>query len=406
ELIAASGLQAIYVPSAPCGGDLPFRTDRGIANYYGVGGYRRALAEVKSAGVRFAAECLAFANVPEAQMIEDIFKDAPASVAVHHPRWKAGVPRDVGTGWDFDDVRDHYLRELYGVDDAELRRSDHERYLELSRLVSGEVMAEVFGEWRRTGSSCGGGLVLWLRDLYPGAGWGVIDQSGTPKVAYHYLARALAPVAVWMTDEGLNGVRVHIANDRPETLRCDLRLAVYSEHEHRVQEMNHQIALAGHESAEYDLEALLGRFLDATWAYRFGPPAHDVLVATLQRPGIGEEIQLLSQAFRFPLGRPHDQQTAEELGLEGTLLTCADGALSLMLRSRRLAYGVRVNVPGFHPADDALTLEPGVARTLALSPLDDNGGPPGQARLEAPPDATLTALNLRGRVRLIDPSST
>ena len=97
---------------------------------------------------------------------------APADVVVHHPRWKAGVPRDAGTGWDFDDVRDHYLRLLFGVDPAELRRCDHERYLELSRAVSGEAMAAVFGEWRRPGSPCGGGLVLWLRDLVPGAGWG------------------------------------------------------------------------------------------------------------------------------------------------------------------------------------------------------------------------------------------
>ena len=97
---------------------------------------------------------------------------------VHHPRWKAGVPRDAGSGWDFDDVRDHYLALLYGVDPGELRRADPDRYLELSRAVTGEVMAQVFGEWRRGASPCGGGLVLWLRDLVPGAGWGVLDDRG------------------------------------------------------------------------------------------------------------------------------------------------------------------------------------------------------------------------------------
>ena len=42
--------------------------------------------------------------------------------------------------------------------------ADPARYLELGRLVTGEIMAEVFGEWRRAGSRSGGGLALWLRD--------------------------------------------------------------------------------------------------------------------------------------------------------------------------------------------------------------------------------------------------
>jgi beta-mannosidase len=96
-----------------------------------------------------------------------------------------------------------------------LRSIDPERYLELSRSVSGEVMAELFGEWRRTDSPCGGALVLWLKDLVAGAGWGVLDHRGEPNAANHHLRRALAPVAVWSTDEGLGGIVAHVANDGP-----------------------------------------------------------------------------------------------------------------------------------------------------------------------------------------------
>ena len=120
-----------------------------------MGAYLRPLTDARLAGVRFAGECLAFANVPDDEALEPL--GGGVASPVHHPRWKAGVPRDAGAGWDFDDVRDHYLRELFGVDPVALRSTDAERYLELSRAVSGEVMAEVFGEWRRAGSPCAGG---------------------------------------------------------------------------------------------------------------------------------------------------------------------------------------------------------------------------------------------------------
>ena len=76
-------------------------------------------------------------------------------------------------------------------------------------------MADVFGEWRRPESGCGGGIVLWLRDVVPGAGWGLLDHQGRPKPAALALTPTLQPTAVWILDEGLNGLDVHVAHDGP-----------------------------------------------------------------------------------------------------------------------------------------------------------------------------------------------
>jgi len=392
DLVREASLDAVYVPSAPWGGALPFRPDRGVANYYGVGGYRRPIEDVRRAGVRFAAECLAFANIPDQAALDDVADGLPGGITVHHPRWKAGVPRDSGTGWDFDDVRDHYLASVFGLDPGELRRSDHDRYLELSRAVTGEVMAEVFGEWRRGGSPCAGGLVLWLRDLQAGAGWGVLDYRGRPKVAYHHLRRALAPLAVWSTDEGLSGIAVHVANDRPSALTARLRVALCRDFETPVEQVTQPLELAPHTTAEYNVEDLLGHFVDVSWAYRFGPPGQDVVVCSLER-AVSENREPLSQSFRFPVGRPLARESSAHLGLEATLSEVDHDTAELLLRTRRLAYGVRIAMPGFEPADDAFCLEPGGERQITLRRISDE-----RAAADA---GTLTALNLSGRAAIV-----
>ena len=382
--VERSGADAIWVPSAPSGGARPFLPGVGVANYYGVGGYRRPLSDARAAGVRFAAECLAFANVPEPAGVEAILPGAPADVVVHHPRWKAGVPRDAGTGWDFDDVRDHYLRELFGVDPAELRRFDHERYLELSRLVSGEAMSAVFGEWRRTASPCGGGLVLWLRDLAPGAGWGVVDESGSPKQPYHALRRALAPRTVWLSDEGLAGIGVHVANDAPEPLHATLRVAVYGEDGRRLEEAVEELRVVAHSTVDRDLEAILGGFLDASWAYRFGPPVGAVVATLVAR---GEDEADASPAFLFPAGPPLAREDAERLGLTASARAVPGGAV-LEILGARVLYGVRVRADGMIAADDAFSLEPGRTRRVALRATSD----------PKPTSIAIEAVNLRGKL--------
>jgi beta-mannosidase len=391
SLVEDAEIDAPYLPSAPWGGDLPFRTDRGIANYYGVGAYRRPLEDARRAEVRFASECLAFANVPDDEALVELEAQAPGALVVHHPRWKAGVPRDPGAGWDFDDVRDHYLELLFGVDPSTLLSFDYDRYLELSRAVSGEVMSEVLGEWRRHGSPCGGAIVLWLSDLVPGAGWGLLDHRGEPKAVYHHVRRALAPVAAWTTDEGLGGMAVHVANDRPEPLLARLRIATYRDQELRIRGAEHPLELRPHTTWVDNLERLLGGFVDVSWAYRFGPPAQDLVAVSLERAS-DQEVQLLSQCFRLPVGRPTTRETPERLGFAAEVEQRPDGGLRLTIRSRRFAYGVRVHAPGFDPDDDAFCVEPGGLRLITLARREAERAPAGAI--------VLSALNLAGRVTI------
>lgn len=374
ELLAASGADARYVPSAPCGGVLPMRADAGVANWFGVGGYRRPLEETRRAGVRFASECLAFSNLPDAALTDRVGLDA-------------GVPRDAGAPWDFADVRDHYLELLYRVDARDLRRDDPSRYAELSRAVTGEAMAAVLGEWRRTASPCAGAIVLWLRDLVPGAGWGLLDAEGRPKLAWHHVRRALAPVAVWITDEGLDGLRVHVAGDGPEPLDATLELALHRDGELCVDRADTALHVGPHTVVEIDAEAVLGRFADVAYAHRFGPPGHDLVVATLT----GADGALLAQAFHHPLGLPASTEPVERLGLR----VQADGPRTVTVASRRLAYGVRVWAPGHEPADDGFTIAPGGARTIELRPVT--------ADASAAPPVSVSALNARGHVTAVVP---
>jgi beta-mannosidase len=363
QLARAAGADVPYVPSAPCGGAMPFHPGTGVANYFGVGGYRRPLSDVRAAGVRFASECLAFANLPDGAVADG-----------------EGVARDVGADWDFADVRDHYLTELYGLEDvAALRAADRERYLALGRQVTGEAMALVFGEWRRGGSGCAGGIVLWARDLAPGAGWGLLDHDGAPKVALAHLRRALAPRAVWLVDEGLNGVDAHVANDGPEPLEAELHVALLAGGTHTIAEATTPLALAAHANATHHVEALLGRFADPAYAYRFGPPAHDTVLATLRTP----DGTILSQATHFPTGPP-----LEPAGFTLTA-TIVEGSepLAVVVAAERLAWGVRIDAPGFRVEEDAFVVVPGMARTVRLWPVAAG------ASLEG---ARVTALNLIG----------
>jgi beta-mannosidase len=346
-----SAPQVPYWPSSPSGGALPFHPDAGVSHYYGVGAYMRPLDDARRSNVRFAAECLAFGNVPEQSVIDAIL---PAGESpIHHPRWKARVPRDHGAGWDFDDVRDHYLEMVFGVHPMRLRYADMERYLALSRVVTGEVMARTIGEWRRGDSSCTGALIWFLQDLWPGAGWGILDASGRPKPAYYAVKRAMQPVAVAVTDEGTNGLHIHIANDRADDLTGAVRIALFRDGRVCTTTGSAEVTVPARGSACVRADSVLARFHDVSYAYRFGPPSHDLVVATLH-DATGTRI---AGAFHHPIGLTSAGR--DDIGLTAEVERRPDGSVVLVVRSEQFAQFVALDAGDAVPDDNYFHVAPG-----------------------------------------------
>ena len=359
-----------YVPNSPSGGPLPFVANSGVTHYYGVGAYMRDLDDARRARVRFASECLAFANVPD----EISLSAAGVPAIAHHPAWKQGVPRDFGASWDFEDVRDHYLERLYGASAMHLRRENPERYFALSRAVVAEVMEATYAEWRRPDSPTRGALVWMLQDLQPGAGWGVIASDGAPKSAWHALARAFRPVQIALTDEGVNGLAIHLTNERPFDIDARIELTCWRDGATPVARASWDQKLAARSAVSVSTFERIGSFFDISYAYRFGPPSHDATSVALVDATTGDK---LAEAFHFPLGRGNAQR---ETKLAAQLEQNGD-RWSLGISAARFAQSVHIVDEDWLPSDNWFHLTPGVVKWITLEPRGPKSrAPQGEVR--------------------------
>jgi beta-mannosidase len=394
-VVASSRPDVPYVVNSPSGGALPFSTDVGVAHYFGVGGYLRPLADARLSGVRFASECLAFAAVPEPVTLDGCLPVSP----VNHPSWKASVPRDAGAPWDFDDVRDYYIELLYNCDARALRYASAERYLLLSRAAIAEVLTEVIGEWRRTNSVTKGALVLAFQDLVPGAGWGVVDQMGEPKSTWFALRRAYKSIHVVLTDEGLNGLAVHVINDGASPLDLKLSLTSLRDGRQPVMQVSLVVTVPARSTLMRSATDLIGRFFDITYAFKFGPPAHNVTIAQIKD---AKSDQLLSEAFHFPLGREITQGRAK---INAVLERDAMGWL-LCLSTDQFAQSVHIVDEHFRPEDNWFHLSPLAERRIRLvlrpgraSAGEANARKASAAQRDAPcPIGHVSAVNVASNV--------
>ncbi len=375
-----------YVTSSPSGGDLPTRLNEGVSQYFGVGAYLRPLLDVKLAQVRFAAECLAFSIPPEKVTVDEVF-DGPTR-AGHDPRWKQTVPRDALASWDFEDVRDFYVRQIFDVDPMVVRYADPARALDLGRAAVAHVFETVFGHWRRADVDCAGALVLAGSDLWPGAGWGLVDAFGRPKAPWYVLRRLLAPVAVYVTDEGLDGLLVHVINDTASPItggRLDIEL--FDLAGRRVAGESVGVDVDARSAINLSLATVFDGFRDVNHAFRFGPANYDALAARLVQSGV-----LVSDVVYLPRGQVRAQ--APDIGLTAHARLDGDEWI-IDIASERVAQWIAIDVAGYLAVDSWFHLPPGGSRSVRLR-LDTHAPP-----REAIPRGYIRALNSLGEAAIV-----
>jgi len=347
-----------YVESTPIGGAKPFHTNKNLTHYYGVGAYMRPISELRQHNVQFTSECLGFANVPVTKTRNQVLnKQLPVS---HHPRWKERVPRDSGAGWDFEDVRDHYLKEIFNVDSVAIRSFDSETYFKLSEVVSGEVMSQVFSEWRSNHSQCNGGLVWFMKDFWPGAGWGIIDSNGLPKACYYYLKRCWQTINICITNESLNGLDIHAINETSNEFSGKLEVILLNKQSVVIATNNIDISIPASSTITYNADKILSGFHDVTYSYRFGSPQHSIVVAQLKN----NNSELICESYYF-LDTSIPQQTPTT-NLSAMAKKIDNNHYQLELNCSHFLYAVNIDVDGYTISDNYFHMLPNESKFVIM----------------------------------------
>jgi len=359
--------QVPYVRSSPGESPLPSMVDRGPGHYFGVGAYLQPLEDARRANVRFASECLSFANPPEPL---DTTEALSATSGIgHRPEWKALIHRDANTSWDLEDVRDWYTSGLFGIDTIELRRLDGDRASAVARATVATIYESVLSEWRRPGSTCAGAIVLQAHDVGFGGGLGLVDSLDRPKSSWYVVRRLMAPQVVLVTDEGVNGLGIHVVTDSLEPWTGSLRVALYLHGTVVGDSVTRQVEVVDG-GVSIESGTLFGSFRDLSYAHKFGPPAYDVVAATL----CDLEGELLSQAFFLPGQRLRPVE--HDLGLRAVASSEGEDCWLVTISTERFAQWVSFDLLGWVPQDSWFHLVPDVPVSVRLRPMGDFDGPP------------------------------
>lgn len=267
---------AVHITSSPSGGPLPVSIAHGVSHYFGVGAYLRPLDDARSARVSFASEALAFAIPPSrAQVVADF---GPGPSTGRGTAWRDGIPSDRGVDWDFEDVTDHYVTDVFDLRRADV---DTDRWLDLQRAALAHTMTRAMEAWRSSDTVTQGAVILSHRDLTAGPGWGLLDHRGGAKAPLLALGEVLRPLAVLAVDRGLDGLLLDVVNDGDQPVYGTLAVEVFATGARPVLDARTELSVPPHGHQALPVEPLLGGFRDLTYAWRFGERTYRALRATV-----------------------------------------------------------------------------------------------------------------------------
>ena len=126
-------------------------------------------------------------------------------------------------------------------------------------------------EWRRPGSPCAGGLVLALRDLGP-VRVGTDRRRRAAEGAVVRPASGAGPPWPLLTDEGLNGLDLHVLNDRADELTGSVRVDLFGGGGSSSRRQRRRSGWSRAGAVDLQVGSLFDGFRDISYAYRFGRP--------------------------------------------------------------------------------------------------------------------------------------
>ena len=188
-------------------------------------------------------------------------------------------------------------------------------------------------------------------------------------------------MAVLITDEGVNGLDVHLVNDTADAVDGTLVLALHTA-THRVERATRPVVVPARGGVSVRADSLFDGFRDLTYAYCFGPRSYElVTVDLLDASGDGPGPTGLPARGAGP--GPRSRRRASGARSNRPM----SGAWLLQISTRRFAEYVQVDVPGF------------VAGRFVVPPA------PGGLAHDRPATRAGAAPEPRGRVRALNSST-
>jgi beta-mannosidase len=349
---------------------LPFHSGEGPSNYHGVGGYRRSFEDARLFKGRFIIECLPFSNIPEDQTLRNLWHGKMPEL--HSAVWKDAIPRDPGSGWDFADITDFYLEKIFLVDPIKLRANDQARYLKFARATVAEAVETTLSIFRADAEHGRVALVWNCHDFKPGAGWGYIDILGNPKSAFYALARTAATTAILTIDEGLDGLSIYLCHEAQTAIDCQLKITLFTEEGQIFAEKTQPEHLSPNMIKRLSVDYFFGKFVDSSYAYRFGPRQFVACHAELMT----HDGQIIAQKTYAHPEVTH--ATNFNLTLNAMATAISTDLFEVTITCNQPAFYVVLDVDDFLPSDNYFHLMPKMEKKIQLRATKENINPYGR----------------------------